>query len=425
LACLSLRTGHFIVSEVPVSPSTFSLRIGPLAFLVTGFLVPGGCALDDRPPSVAVTARDSAGVTILEHAALDSTTAPWVLGNEPLYRVGAAGSGRIFERIADAAILADGRVVVADIGGTQELVVLGRDGSLEHVLGGRGEGPGEFTDLNHVAAGPGGRVLAQESWGAITVFEADSVVHTRSARAPDQVMLLGGDDRRIFLGPPFGMVIGRLYPEAWRRVPLVVLDVATERADTVGEVDWDQSLNFHGRDPFAASGFAVWVGERFVVGRGDVPELRWLDSTGRVQRIVRWSDPPAPADSVYGAYEDYRREQYRTRGMDNARIEGTLERPRQQHQGTLPYFDGMFAGPGGSVLLDGFVRTGYAEPPVAGRRMFVFGADGRSRGVIRLPTEGGFTPLAFSDDRVVGRAVDDLGTPLLVVYSIRPAGQGG
>jgi hypothetical protein len=169
----------------------------------------------------------------------------------------------------------------------------------------------------------------------------------------------------------------------------------------------------------------VWVRDGFVVGRGDVPELRWLDATGRVQRIVRWADPPAPADSAYGGYEDYRRETYRAQGWDNARIEGALERPRQQHRGTLPYFDGMFAGPGGTVLLDSFVRTGYAEPPVEGRRLFVFGADGRSRGVVRLPTEGGFTPLAFSDDRVVGRAVDDLGTPLLVAYPIRPTDGGG
>ena len=410
------------MSFAPAAPPPRATMVR-LPLLLAAALILPACAADGASSRVTVTARDSAGIEILEHGSLDSATVAFEVGPEPLYRVGHEPGGRTFENIADAAVLDDGRVAVADIRGTQEIVVLGTDGAVQAVLGGRGEGPGEFTDLYHVEAAPGGRIMAQESWGSITVFHGSAVEHTLPTRAPYQATLLGGDAGRVFLGPPLGMVMGRLYPEPWRRVPLVVLDLESQAADSIAEVDWDQSLDFSGRDPFAASGFATVAGNSFVIGRGDRPELRWLDTTGRLERIVRWADGPAPvADSMLAAYEDRMRGIYEPRGVDEATILSMLEGPRQQHQGTVPYFDGLFAGPAGTVLLDAFIRTGYAEAPPEGRRMFVIGPDGRAAGILTVPTVDRFTPLDFGDHLVVGRAIDSLGVHSLVAYPVRPGG---
>ena len=111
--------------------------------LLLAALIPG-----PRTAAQPISTADIAGVRILTYAGLDSSSAVFTVGDEPIFRVGLDPAGRLFERLAAITILGDGRVAVGDGGATQEVVLPAADGSVDQVLGGSGEGPGEFTYLS-------------------------------------------------------------------------------------------------------------------------------------------------------------------------------------------------------------------------------------------------------------------------------------
>ena len=91
-----------------------------------------------------VVVQDSAGVTIVENdpSAPDSRL-PWQFGAQPSLSIGSVTSGDADElfQVTDAMRLADGRIVIANMG-SSELRVFNADGSHAGTWGGRGEGPG-------------------------------------------------------------------------------------------------------------------------------------------------------------------------------------------------------------------------------------------------------------------------------------------
>jgi len=64
-----------------------------------------------------------------------------------------------FYRVVGVARLSDGRVAVADAG-SQEVRLFASDGRFLSSMGGKGAGPGEFTDLEFMAMLPGDSIFA-------------------------------------------------------------------------------------------------------------------------------------------------------------------------------------------------------------------------------------------------------------------------
>ncbi len=81
-----------------------------------------------------------------------STPERWTTGSAPLVTIGEVEGEApyLFSRIAAVRLLPDGRIAVAD-GGSGTIRVFGPDGTVQRVMGGQGEGPGEFV---HLAALP-------------------------------------------------------------------------------------------------------------------------------------------------------------------------------------------------------------------------------------------------------------------------------
>ncbi len=129
-----------------------------LCTIVTIVATPGAC---DRPPpdglateaAPTVTARDSAGIEIVEnHAPQYAPGEFWTIDPEPEFVLGGANtlgepahdSAQLVWDVAGFARLEDGRVAVLSSRGVQ-LLLFEPSGELSRIIGRAGEGPGEFT----------------------------------------------------------------------------------------------------------------------------------------------------------------------------------------------------------------------------------------------------------------------------------------
>jgi hypothetical protein len=130
--------------------------------LVLTAAVPGACGRTRAAP--ASTVRDSAGVRIVESVRPRLTAdQAWRLTAEPLLTIGVTEGdpGYQLSDVVGAVRMPSGLVVVAD-GGTQEIRVFTAEGTLVRRVGGRGEGPGEFSGLSGMGRGPSGALWAYD-----------------------------------------------------------------------------------------------------------------------------------------------------------------------------------------------------------------------------------------------------------------------
>ena len=133
------------------------------------------CQSDGAPGGPMSQLHDSAGIQIVENARPpDGSRLGWRFDPEPTVSIGVleGDEPHMLFNVSDATRLTDGRIVVIN-GGTMEMRVF--DGSGAHVAtwGGRGEGPGEFTDLHQVERLTGDSTIAW-GWGTWTIHRARS-----------------------------------------------------------------------------------------------------------------------------------------------------------------------------------------------------------------------------------------------------------
>jgi NHL repeat len=80
--------------------------------------------------------------------------------------------GTHFGKPQDVAFLADGRILIADGLDNHRVMILDKDANYISEFGSMGKGPGQFSGVHAVAAGPGGMIFALDrSGGRINVFK--------------------------------------------------------------------------------------------------------------------------------------------------------------------------------------------------------------------------------------------------------------
>lgn len=132
-----------------------------------------GCTSGERQGPVSVA--DSAGIRIVEYT---GTLPVDTLGGLPLLDLGTVDDAgpEQFDRIAAMALLSDGSLVVADQG-SGEIRVFPRDAGVPWVIGGKGDGPGEFRTLSRVVALPEDSILGFDSRGSrFAVFSKEGAL---------------------------------------------------------------------------------------------------------------------------------------------------------------------------------------------------------------------------------------------------------
>jgi hypothetical protein len=402
------------------------------ATTISALLLSAAAATSANAQSAAVT-RDSAGIRIVTNPAGPPAAAAMIrVDTHPLMRVGFDDNGFIFETVEGAALLSDGGVVVSHRGSVAELVVLSPSGSVVRKLGRKGLGPGEFQMVREPLVLPGDTILMIDPQARRYVMFHDARVVREASLGPEgNLQALGTTTQgKLMLGPWLGIIFGRIFPTPWNSVPLAVMDIATRKADTVGMVDQEQSLDFGGRNPFKSQGaFAVSRG-MFVVGRTDAPELRFIDATGKLRQIARWQATRVPVhDTIWRNYSTRYARALRERpgGYPEDLVQAFVgPQVRDGIREPLPYFATIVSDADGNIWVPDYAPRFSGDPPRSqgvSRRFRVMSPSGQWIAELRIPDTPHFREyhrrvLAIGKDRLVALEADSLGVSGIAAYRL-------
>lgn len=361
--------------------------------------------------------RDSAGVRILQNLApVWERGAGWTVGPTPTVRIGdESDPSQTFSNVAGVRWIGSGELVVAD-GGSNELRLFTPDGRLRKVLGGRGDGPGEFRELSATGPGPDGTLWAFDfALRRVTWLSASGeLVRVSPLPAEPPVLHAVGalDDRRLVLrqlwGTPSGpRTLGLARdPAAWVTVDpdgltLDTLFLAPGRLVAVTQEGGRAVMN---TPLFTRTAEGTARGERIVIGTQDGLRFDEWTADGAWTTSIRLPEPDLAVDAEALERALERRLEDVTRG-ERARLETALRAlPRPERRPAH-----------GRLLLD---STGalWIEHWDASGRWWIVDPEGRWLGELELPAG-----LQLSDanaDAVVGVQRDGLGVESVVVYPL-------
>jgi hypothetical protein len=382
----------------------------------------------EQPAATPAAARDSAGVTIVENPDPDARgLTEW--GYTQVLDIGAVGGDGpdAFYQVADAALLSDGRIAVADRG-SSEIRFFDATGSFLGAAGRRGGGPGEFLDIQQLLRGP---------LDSLFVYDGKA----------QRVSVLTGDGTIVravplFTGAVPGALLGRLPDGAWlahtsdlpskkfdiepglSRAPVHVIRIVQneDKVDTIAA--------FPGREyffqpagkgatfappPFGRTARFAFDRDRLFVTTG-TPEIREYDLGGRLLRILRTArSPVAVTPATVEAW-------VRERAARLPRVKMPADRsPEEAIRGsiegvpvppTLPPFGAMLTDPDGNLWVGD-----YQEISVPSDGWTVYGPDGTIRARVRLPA--GLRLLDARLDHLLGTVLDDLDIEHVRLYRRR------
>ncbi len=385
--------------------------------------ISSGCE-ESEMPKTTFTVRDSAGILIsTSTAALWDTDASrlWSIGSEPLVDLAESGSGpsHEFYRVADATILSDGRIIVADAGSSQ-IRAFSRTGTALSQVGREGEGPGEYHQIMKVVR-LGNDTVGVFSWPTKMTLLAPDLSLVTTLRLGDRAnwpyALEGGQfiDLEVFAS-----VIEYEGASQLIRAPASIVRRTREGAveDTIWRGPGFEEFMFSSGDrrgsarPLFGKVVAMSVyGSSVLVGTSEAMEYQVLDSSGRPLRIVRVPgydlalDPPT-----------VEAEKASLLGPDPSAF-------RKELVAQLPVPDSRPAYSDFLVDAEGFLWAGetqslrnYFEP----RNWEVFSPDGQWMGSIQTPEK--FKPFEIGVDWLLGVWRDEFDVEHVRMY---PLDRGG
>lgn len=122
-----------------------NIRRNRARFRFTWLAFVAACGLSEDAPRILVERSDSAGIEVVHVLRAPTDT---VRLDAPVVRIGSTGLGgaehELFQLISDLVLLPDGRVAVVDNRAVR-VAVFDSTGAWLYDIGGRGEGPGEYT----------------------------------------------------------------------------------------------------------------------------------------------------------------------------------------------------------------------------------------------------------------------------------------
>ena len=380
----------------------------------------GGAACDGLPPGSdgnagerGVTVRDSAGIEIVEnHAPQHPAGTFWSIEVEPEIVLGggraatpdsgpgaaADDAAQLIWRVSGLARLEDGRIAVLSTGNHQ-LYLFEPSGELSRMIGGRGEGPGEFARPQQLQYLPpdtlvvwdywfaptsyfdtGGRLLGERTIDLLRMMEVapGTTAESRPFPLPDgSVVVVAG-------GEPSGMPA----PASFARLPpaefLKIDDSYSPRSLGLWE-GWELwrpreqkgvrpgiqtfMLDYH----LAAGGSPPSI----YISNGDRDEIHQFSMGGDLTRIIRRTTGPVP---VTEAAQDA----WKTALVAGWDLEAEAGQSAEEFFAGMPLRDGFPPVAGLVVDTEGFlwVREWSASEAGMPDQWSVFGADGRWLGVI-------------------------------------------
>lgn len=393
------------------------IRILPLLLLA----LTTACGRADAAGDAA-TLRDSAGIRIVENGrGRWAEGEGWRLAGEPHVRIGVAEGEAAYQldRVVAALRLDDGRIVVANAGSQQ---IRWFDARGRHVAsaGGKGGGPGEFTDLTTLRRLPGDTVLAYDlpgarlSWfdpagrfvRATTLQPMDGVPPRFVDRLGDGSLLLSRSVRSFAAGPPSGTSRDTLRWLRMRSVgavdSLLVTPGGESSITVTGAGGATQSMRVVSL-PFMRNVQTAAAGERYWQALTEAYSIVLRRADGTPERIVRRSVQAVP---VRGAYLDSMlRVREREHGPGANDLFDGVEIPAQ-----LPALERLLVDGEGALWVQ------RAPWPRAQPEWDVFDAEGMLLGTVRMPV--GFRAMHAGADFVLGVWRDEDGVEQVRMYRL-------
>jgi hypothetical protein len=363
----------------------------------------------------------------------DAPVLPWRLGEAPSVRVGGLGRDeeQQFVEISDAAVLSDGRLLVADER-TGLVRMFGPFGDFLGQVGSPGEGPGEFrapASLN-VVRGDSIWIWDRALW-RMSLFSPEGTF-VRSERYdptaaglypmrgmwPESVRLDGQGSRLIRLIRKSMMkASGGVDQDS---IGLAVHRYGAETVELTGILPREEQVEVEAPwgpttlTPPLAAGPRIALGSQddlACVGHGSAPELRCMDAEGH--RVgLRWESGRSavrPDDPAIARWRDETVEAYSEK-ISETDVQSMVDAV------PVPRFYPAFT----DLLFDaeGYLWIGLGPSPEGGseREYLVLGKDLHLAGRILLPT---MDVMEIGAEHVLGVRWDALGVEELVLFSLR------
>lgn len=391
-----------------------------VAFLV---LITGACGSRDQVDIPDTIRRDSAGVELIElDGSLLDNLPVWTLSSEPVLSIGgiAAEGPSAINRVAGAVRFANGILAIADQ--SQEVRYFASDGSFLKQVGGRGEGPGEFSRISFLAYHEDGLLVMDAGLGRATVLDSDgAVVDTYLLPVQQCALRLSHgigyrcvpngafSDGTIVTAQELGGPMPTSVDESVTPGLLSFIGVMTR--DSYLEIDTLQQatqvvyrahdIPSAGRRPFDSQGVYAVGREHIALGSGDRFEIRFRDRLGTLIRILR----VAQARRIVSRQdlEPYGAEEHFKVLLD---VAGAAD--------SVPHFSTLRLDDVDRLWVQEYVPVATTEP---GATWIVFDQGGIPVARIRFPR---MMPLQIGSDFVLTRRIGDLGTESVDLYSIEP-----
>ncbi len=385
------------------------VAVHALAFLSVG------CGVGDRNDvSSRSDVRDSAGVRITENRESASTAvAAWELSPEPTWVVGANPKDSTYEfsGVTGIALLADGRVAIAD-GGSSQIRFFDNDARFVHAVGRRGAGPGEFRALSALHSSPDDSLVALDmGTRRISVFDERGTL-ARTFMTPQVgdasvLMLAGVFDSGDFLYHSLPIMGGTAAPPGVVRIPTVLYRSDRDGNELVklGEfpgfdvlVSEANGQPMSGLQAFGRQGVVAATGDGFVYGPADQYEIHRFDMSGTLIRVIR--------------------RDHHARAVDPRHVQHVIDRIREQMPDG-PMRDNFVARAGSAAKsfppyqhlnIDAAGRLwvgSYVAPPDQLRTWEIFDTEGKLIGALSAPAS--LMVHRVGRDFLIGVNKDELG----------------
>lgn len=233
-------------------------------------------------PQSKATIRDSAGVRIVENAARSTAPVAFRVDSVPTIRLGGLGRTSEFESgLAPSQLirLIDGRYLTAE---RSRLRVWDASGRLQAVIGRDGSGPGEFRRVGEVCILPDGQIRVLDRLLSRVTLLSTTLQPRFTARVPI------GDSGKGCYGDGGHLTIRRSAATSARsrERDFVVIRVGP-LGDSLGVVGRFQGSPLQ---LFPLRLQLVLEQAGFVIGTGEVPELRRFDRNGDLTQVIRFNE---------------------------------------------------------------------------------------------------------------------------------------
>lgn len=350
----------------------------------------------------------------------------WEIVAGPTVVIGrdATTSEAVLNTVADATLLADGRIAVANGGLASRLPIFSAQGDYLQTIGRTGEGPGEYQWITSLEAGPRDSLFVFDaSLQRLTAYGEDGGVRTTQHR-----VAAGGANERL-------RTVTRLDADVWavkglerplsgeineiRRDTVVVgiLNGALEEFQLLETVPAYMSLTFEvgGRRVFGGAAFSpqalhAAAGGCVFVSDGQSPDVSVYSPSGTLSNVINThTDSRTVSEEHTQEWVDHRI------GLTDPNMRTTYQQALRNIPWVpeLPYFNQMVADEWGRLWLQPY------EPPNGlGPRWQLYSPDGDRLGEVVLPVP--MVVFEITDRGILGRSKGDFDQESVVLLPLHP-----